>query len=152
MCELSIRFLFLSEIPLTIAFTLLAFAFARLEFRMVPVLLIGTVEALLEFFVRKYPFPGFNVVTNVPLLVASLAVMLYIYWRGDIFRLVTASFLACAILLLLELITTFVALRLWPGYLENAGQNDLLFALGSYPCTTVTLGLAFYINSRNRRL
>lgn len=141
-------YLLFAGIPETVALTLLAFAFARLDFKPGPVLLMGSIEFVLAFFVRKIPV-FFGVHTFI--LMCTLAFMLYFYRRPNVARTITAAFLAMSILNLLDFATIYILEWTWPAYFELAKENALVWALSAYPYIACIALLALFINGRNKK-
>lgn len=148
MWELPFKSLILLFIPETVTLTLLAFAFARFEFRLAPVMSIAVIESIIGFFVRKLPI-YFGIHTFI--LFCTLALMLYVYRRRNIARIITASFLAMSILNLLDFATVYLLEWTWPAYFELAKENALIWALSAYPYMACIVLLALIINRRNKK-
>lgn len=148
MWDLPLGAFFVISIPETVALTLLAFAFARLEFKFAPILSIAVIESIIALFVRKLPV-FFGVHTFI--LMCTLAIMLYFYSRNNVARIITAAFLAMSILNLLDFATIYILEWTWPAYFELAKENALVWALSAYPYIACMALLALFINGRNRK-
>lgn len=148
MWEISIRLLFISAFPETVALALLAFSIARIKFKPAPVLFIGAAEAFLMFLIRK-----FQIVFGLHTLIAIVALsgMLFLYKRANARMLIISSFISVLILCYLEFFSLVILNWLWPGYMQLAMHSEIDWAITSYPHTFIMLALSIYLSARNNK-